>query len=60
MLSPLFSNYTFVAIQMSLYLVCSLLTVVGFAMTFRDIRRKLAFYENAPSSEAQGLTAPTH
>ena len=60
LLSPLFNNYTFVAIQMSLYLVCSLLTVVGFAMTLRDIRRKLAIYENAPSSEAQGLTAPTH
>jgi hypothetical protein len=60
LLSSLFSNYTFVAIQMSLYLVCSLLNVVGFAMTFRDIRRRLAVCENAPSSEAQGLTAPTH
>ena len=60
MLSPLFSNFTFVAIQMSLHLVCSVLTVVGFAMTFRDIRRRLAIYENAPSREAQGLTAPTH
>jgi hypothetical protein len=59
LLSPLFSNYTFVAIQMSLYLVCSLLTVVGFAMTLRDIRRRLAVYENAPSSDAQGLTDPT-
>jgi hypothetical protein len=60
MLSPFFSNYIFVAIQISLYLACSLLTVVGIAMTFRDIRRKLAFYENAPTSEAQGLTAPSH
>ena len=50
LLSPQFSNYAFVAIQMSLYLVCSLLTVVGFAMTFRDIRRKLAIYENAPET----------
>lgn len=59
LLSPLYANYNSVAIQMSLYLVCSLLTVVGFAMTFRDIRRKLASHENAPSSEAQGLTDPT-
>ncbi len=57
LLSPLFSHY--IAIEMSLFLVCSLLSVVGFAMTFRDIRRKLAIYETAPSSEAQGLTAPT-
>ena len=60
LLSPLYANYNYVAIHISLYLVCSLFTVVGFAMTFRDIRRKLAIYENAPSSEAQGLTAPTH
>ncbi len=38
---------TFAAIQMSLGMVCSLLTVLGFAMTFRDIRRRLAIYENA-------------
>jgi hypothetical protein len=57
LLSPLFSHY--IAIEMSLFLVCSLLSVVGFAMTFRDIRRKLAIYETAPSSEAQGSTAPT-
>jgi hypothetical protein len=59
LLSPLFSHYTFVAIEMSLFLVCSLLSVVGFAMTFRDIRRKLAVYESAPSSEAQGSTTLT-
>jgi hypothetical protein len=53
LLSPLFSSYTFVAIQLSLYLVCSLVTIVGFAMTLRDIRRKLAIYENAWGSEAQ-------
>jgi hypothetical protein len=47
LLGLLFSNYTSVAIIMSLNLVCSLLTVVGFAMTFRDIRRKLGIYENA-------------
>jgi hypothetical protein len=41
----LFSNHTSIAILMSLNLVCALLTVVGFAMTFRDIRRKLAIYE---------------
>jgi hypothetical protein len=47
LLSPLFSNYSFVEIDMSLYLVCSVLTVLGSAMTLRDIRRKLAIYENA-------------
>jgi hypothetical protein len=55
LLIPLMSNYTFAAITMSLSLVCYLLTVVGFAMTFRDIRRKLAVYENA-----QGSTTPNH
>jgi hypothetical protein len=60
LLRSLFSNYGFLAIQTSFYLFCSFLTVVGLAMTFRDIRRKLAVYENAPSCEAQGLTAPTN
>jgi hypothetical protein len=51
--SPLYigyfpSGYAFVAIQLSLGLICSLLTVVGFGMTFRDIRRKLAVDENTP------------
>jgi hypothetical protein len=58
--SPLVSSYNFVAISLSFYLVCSLLTVVGFAMSLRDIRRKLAVHENAPSSDAQRSTALTH
>jgi hypothetical protein len=60
LLGPLFSNRPIVAIQLSLYLVCSLLTIVGFTMTLRDIRRKLAIYENAPCSEALGSTALNH
>jgi hypothetical protein len=64
LLGPLYtgsfaSGYASAAIILSLGLICSLLTIVGFAMTLRDIRRKLAIYENAPSSEVQGLTAPT-
>jgi hypothetical protein len=35
-----------VALQTTGGLVCSLLTIMGFAMTLRDIRRKLAIYEN--------------
>jgi hypothetical protein len=50
LLSPPVSNYNTAAIVLSLNLGCSLLTIVGFAMTFRDIRRKLAIYENAPES----------
>jgi hypothetical protein len=60
LLSPQFSNRPIVAIQLSLYLVCSLLTIVGFTMTLREIRRKLAIYENAPCREAQGSTALNH
>jgi hypothetical protein len=59
-LSRLFFDYNFVAITLSLYPVCSVVTVVGIAMTLRDIRRKLAIHENAPSSEAQRSTASTH
>jgi hypothetical protein len=52
-LSPLYTGYfvpgyALAAIPLSLDLICSLLTIVGFAMTFRDIRRTLAVYENAP------------
>jgi hypothetical protein len=39
---------TFVAVQITLSLACSLLTLLGFAMTLRDIRRRLAIYEGAP------------
>jgi hypothetical protein len=47
---PHYSNNTFLAIQITLSLACSLITLFGFAMTFRDIRRRLAIYENAPST----------
>jgi hypothetical protein len=50
LLGPLVSGYNGAAISLNLDLGCSLLTVVGFAMTFRDIRRKLAIYENAPET----------
>ena len=41
-------NYDgFLAIQLTLGLVCSLLTLVGFALTLRDVRRRLAIYESA-------------
>jgi hypothetical protein len=43
-----YSNNTHLAIQTTLALVCSLLTLLGFAMTFRDIRRRLANYADAP------------
>jgi hypothetical protein len=46
--SPQYSNNTYLAIQTTLSLVCSLLTLLGFAMTLRDIRRRLAIYEDAP------------
>jgi hypothetical protein len=47
-LSPLFPGFAFFAVQTTLFLACSVLFVVGLAMTFRDIRRRLAFYESAP------------
>ena len=46
--SPHYSNNTYLAIQITLSLACSLLTLLGFAMTLRDIRRRLAIYEDAP------------
>ncbi len=45
--SLLYSNNSFIAIQTTLSLACSLLNLLGFAMTFRDIRRRLAVYEDA-------------
>ena len=45
--SPYYSNNTFLAIQTTLSLGCSLLTLWGFAMTLRDIRRRLAIHEDA-------------
>jgi hypothetical protein len=42
--SPQYSNNTYIAIQLTLNLVFSLLTLLGFAMTFRDIRRRLAIH----------------
>jgi hypothetical protein len=46
-LSPYYSNPTPLAIPLTLGLVCSLLNLLGFAMTLRDIRRRLAIYEDA-------------
>ncbi len=46
--SPFYGNNTYVAIQTTLSLAGSLLTLLGFAMTLRDIRRRLALYEHAP------------
>jgi hypothetical protein len=43
-----YSNNNYVAIQLNLSSACSLLTLLGFAMTLRDIRRRLAIYEDAP------------
>ena len=37
---------TLLAIQTTLSLLCSLLGLLGFAMTLRDIRHRLAIYEN--------------
>jgi hypothetical protein len=45
---PYFVNNTFQAIQTTLGLGSSLLTLLGFAMTLRDIRRRLAISGNAP------------
>ncbi len=46
--SPHYSNNTFVAIQITLSLACSLLTLLGCAMTLRDLSRRLAIHEDAP------------
>ena len=46
--SSYYSNSTYLAIPITLSLVCSLLNLLGFAMTLRDIRRRLAIYEDAP------------
>jgi hypothetical protein len=46
-LSPYYSNTTPLAIPLTLSLVFSLLTLLGFAMALRDIRRRLAIYESA-------------
>jgi mannose/fructose/N-acetylgalactosamine-specific phosphotransferase system component IIC len=45
-----YSNNAYQAIQATLYLVCSIISFLGFAMTLRDIRRRLAIYEDAPST----------
>ena len=41
---PNYSGNTSLAIQTTVSLVFSLLTLLGFAMTLRDIRRRLAIY----------------
>jgi hypothetical protein len=46
--SPHYSNNTGIAIQTTLNLVFPLLTLLGFATTLRDLRRRLAIYEGAP------------
>ncbi len=45
--SPHYTTNTYTAIQITLSLVFSLLTLLGVAMTLRDIRRRLAIYEDA-------------
>ncbi len=40
--SSYYSNDIFLAIQTTLSLACSLLALLGFAMTLRDLRRRLA------------------
>ena len=52
LLSSLFSNQTFLAIFMSVYIGSSVFTVVGFGMTLRDLRQRLAGYEDVSSSES--------
>ena len=46
--SSQYSTNTYLATNTTLNVVCSLLTLFGFAMTLRDIRRRLAIYEDAP------------
>jgi hypothetical protein len=46
--SPRHSNNTYLAIQLTVNSAFSVLTVLGVAMTLRDIRRRLAIYEDAP------------
>lgn len=46
-----FDGLNQVAIHTTGALACSLLTVTGFAMTLRDIRRRLAIYENTFGTE---------
>jgi hypothetical protein len=43
-----YDGFSQIAIQTTLSLACSFLTIMGFAMTLREIRRKLAIYENRP------------
>ena len=45
--SPLYSDNIFLAIQLTVSLLASLLFVLGFAMTLQDLGRRLAIYENA-------------
>jgi hypothetical protein len=40
------SNNAYQAIQITMDLVCSLISLLGIAMTLRDIRRRLAMYED--------------
>jgi hypothetical protein len=40
------SHNAFQAIQATVYLVCSLISLLGIAMTLRDVRRRLAIYED--------------
>jgi hypothetical protein len=43
-----YDGFSQMARQTTLSLACSFLTIMGFAMTLRDIRRRLAIYENGP------------
>jgi hypothetical protein len=53
-------QFALLAIQTTLYLAGSLLTVLGLAMTFRDIRRRLAIYEDTTRNPAPEFTDPIH
>ncbi len=44
--APLYSNNSYVAIQLTLGLAFSLVTLLGVAMTLRDIRRRLAIHDD--------------
>ena len=54
--SPYYSNNYFQAIQATMGLVCSLVSLLGFAMTLRDIRRSLATC-NGSGSDGPALRA---
>lgn len=48
---PYYSNNYFQAIQVTMGLFCSLVSLLGFAMTLRDIRRMLAICTDSGSDD---------